>query len=228
MKTSLRTKILGFISAIAFVTGLCAPASATITPTITIYENQVVGGSPGAPRRVVGTIQFSAADTYVTGGLVLTPQLLGLSSSIQFINLSSPSGAYDAVVAPIAGTGNQTLKLVTPGIFGASNVAATATTATVTIPVTSPTGSLSANSQIYCALDDAATAGGGTGTWAVTDAVSSCKFASATTFTITVIAAAPTNNGNFIYAIFGQGIGTEMAAGTNVASILIPFIAYGN
>lgn len=190
-------------------------AQAAFAPTVTVTST--VFGSPGAPRIVQGYVTLSASDTYVTGGFSIVPAQIGLATITAFLP-QLPSVGNISPIATLA-SNVATVKLQQP-ISGASNIAATATTATVTVA-----GGLSANTPILCQLDDAATGGGGTGTWAVTNAVSSCKYASATTFTITSIAAAPTNGGNFTYSI--PTVMAELASSTSVASLQIPFVAAG-
>lgn len=214
-------KLAAFVAALTLAIGASVnPAFAAFSPTYTFTTAAPVGGSPGGAKLVTGTITFGASDTYVTGGLTIAPSNLGLNA-INFIVVSQVNGQYS--VTPSYSAGAATVKF-NQAISGASNIAATATTATVTVPAGTP--ALTANTPIFCQLNDAATAGGGTGTWAVTNAVSSCKFASTTTFTITSIAAAPTNGGNFVY-YFPNNF-AELTAGTTLASVVVPFTAYGN
>jgi hypothetical protein len=130
-------------------------------------------------------------------------------------------------VSTPSGTGNvsRTIQITAPP-SGSSNVAATATTATVTVPTlfsTSP--AFLTGAQIYCQLDDNA-AGGGSGTWTTTYAVSSCKWASATTFTVTTTGAAPTGGGNFIWYL--PSVITEFPVGSAMGTFSTTFTATGN
>jgi hypothetical protein len=213
-------RILSAIAAVALaVCGLVAPASATINPVISI--GFVGSGVPGQGRLVSGTIVFGASDTYVAGGFTVTPANLGCAVAVTSINYNSPAPAWD-VVASFA-TGIVTLKFATT-MGGASNMTSAATTKTVTVPTgLTANDVLVANTPIYVTLDDAATAGGGSGTWAVTNAVSTVKFVSGSTFTLTTIAAAPASNGNFVWNI--PTLNMEMAAATPIASFVMPFTA---
>jgi hypothetical protein len=213
-------RILSAIAAV--ILALCselAPALATINPVYNIAYNGP--GQPGVGKVVSGTVTFGSADTYTTGGFIILPSQLGCSVAVTSVNYNSPLSSFDVAESIVAGSA--TIKFVVP-MNGTSNVTAAATTKTVTIPTGFTANDvLTVNSAIYVQLDDAATGGGGTGTWAVTDAVASVKYASASTFTLTVIAAAPTNNGNFVWQI--PGINMELASGTAIASLVMPFTA---
>jgi hypothetical protein len=202
--------------------GSIAPASATINPTVTLLTSSPLAwGVPGIGRIVFGTITFGASDTYVAGGFNVTLAQLGGQVAVFNWVSNSPTPAADYVSTTT--NAGVTIKLGTQ-MQGTSNVTATQTTKSVTIPTgLSANDVLSANTPIFAALDDAATGGGGTGTWAVTDAVASTKETSTSAFTLTVIAAAPTNGGNFTYFI--PTLAMEMAAGTPIASYTINFSA---
>lgn len=218
--------------AAVLLTGLfCAAfpteAPAALNPTIQIISNTIYG-NPGSPtsRTIIGTITLGASDTYVTGGFAITPSQFGFPNAIALLEITGPStpiasaGQYQAISTLTPSTGGTTITLQQP-TQGTSNVTATQTTKSV-----SGLAGLSANTIILCQLDDAATGGGGTGTWAVTNAVSSCKETSATAFTLTSIAAAPTSGGNFTYFI--PGVFAEIASATAVNSVVIPFQAWGS
>ena len=209
--------------AVALTVGFVAPASAALNPVVTITGGSIFGPPGGVARIVTGTITFGAADTYTTGGITITPQQLGYYNQISQIVVSQINGQY-AVAPTYTSAGNATLKFNAP-ISGASNVTAAGTTAVVTIPAALATTPLGINSQIMCQLDDAATGGGGSGTWAVTTAVSSCKYTSATSFTLTATAAAPAGNGNFTYVLPINF--SEAVTGSFVGPITVPFTAYG-
>ncbi len=194
-----------------------APAQAALVPSVSITVGVPVGGSPGANRTIHGFITLSPTDTYVTGGLTLIPQQMGFSNQIAYMQLGSPSGAYE--VYGTAAGGVATIRFLAP-LSGTSNVSSGATTKVVT-----PGAALTANTPILCSLNDGATGGGGTGTWPVTDAVSTCDYTSATTFTLTVISAAPTGGGNFVWTL--PNVSGEIPAGSAVGSIVIPFVANG-
>lgn len=212
--------LCGLVAAIAIALG-ATPAQATINPTYTIAYGSPASGSPGQGRLVIGTITLGASDTYVAGGFTITPAQLGCAVQVSSIIINSPGAAYETQVTFTAG--NAVVKFSTQ-MNGASNVTATQTTKTVTIPTGLTTNDvLGINTGVFVVLDDAATGGGGTGTWAVTDAVASVKEASSATFTLTVIAAAPTSGGNFVWFI--PSLNMELAAGTSIASLALPFTA---
>jgi hypothetical protein len=194
-----------------------APAAATINPTYTTLGSFY--GSPAIGRVVQGIVVLGSADTYVTGGWTISPAQLGFQNSItqiSFGTLSQPLGATATESAGVA-----TVKLYQQGgTYGVSSVTATNTSATVT-----GLAGLTANTPIFCELNDAATGGGGSGTWTSTYAVSSCKYASATTFTVITTGAAPSGGGNFNY--FLPTIPSEALSGLALASLAIPYIAYG-
>ena len=194
-----------------------APASAALNPTYTTFGT--IFGPPNVGRIVQGVITLGAADTYTTGGFTINPASLGYSIGITNITFGNAIQPFDPVATYSGGVA--TVKLYNQGgVSGASNVAATATTATVT-----GLSGLTINMPILCQLDDAATGGGGSGTWIVTVAVASCKYASATSFTITTTAGAPTNNGNFTYLI--PSLQAEVTSGIAVPSLVMAFVAVG-
>lgn len=220
-------KVLSFIFALALLGSFAAPANAALNPVVTITAVQNFG-SPGSniARSVIGYITLGASDTYVVGGFTLTPQALGFVNTATVFELTGGSSLpqFTPIGSISTTTGIETI-LLEQLIQGAFQVVAAATTATIT-PGRGTQPLFGVNDICLASLDDAATAGGGSGTWAVTDAVASCKRASNTTFTLTVIAAAPTNNGNFTY--FFPGLIAEIPTATSVASITIPFQAWGN
>lgn len=217
MTARLRRLIRAALAALLFGS-LVAPAAAALNPVLTYVA---LPGSPGVGRLVFGTITLGASDTYAAGGITVTPQMLGGQVAIQSMVTDTPSQAFESN-ATVQSNGSANI-LFTQALNGASQVLATATTAVVTVPNTTGANVLTANTHIECTLNNAATAGGGTGTWAVTNAVSTCQFTSATTFTITVIAAAPTNGGNFTWYI--PALTGQMNTGFNVAGVAIPFVA---
>lgn len=202
--------------------GSIAPASATINPTISLLTSSPLAwGVPGVGRIVFGTITFGSADTYVAGGFTIS--LAQLAAQVQVLNFNgvSPTPAAE-LVSIVTGTGI-TIKLGTQ-MQGTSNMTAAGTTKAVTIPTgLTANDVLTVNTPIFAALDNQATAGGGTGTWATTVAVNNVGYTSASSFTLTTTAAAPTNNGNFTF--FMPTLSMEMAAGTPIAGDQIFFSA---
>lgn len=214
-------KGLAFVAILASC-GL-TPAFAANTPTIVVASLSPLQGGPGGytGRTAWGTITMGAADTYVTGGFTLTASQFGFSNGFIAFSLVpvTPSNTITPVWS-LATAGSVGITFQQP-LQGVSNMTATATTKTVTVG-----GGLNLNSNCIVTLDDAATGGGGTGTWAVTNAVSTVKFASASSFTVTSIAAAPTNGGNFTWICPGT-IQELPSASTLQQSQVFQFIAVG-
>ena len=178
-----------------------------------------IAGAPGVSRIASGIITMGSADTYVTGGFTLTPAQLGLNELISNLIFGEINAQYIASGA-LSGV-NQIVKL-NASLQGTSQVLSAATTATVTLAA----GTIGINTPIFGSLDDSATGGGGSGTWAVTTAIASIKRASATTFTITTTAGGPASGGNFTWQV--PSVFAEAAsADAGIASVIIPFIALG-
>ena len=216
------TRFLSAVAAIALsLAALCAPAAASINPTYTLFYQG--SGLPGQGSIVTGIITLGASDTYTTGGFNVTPAALGFSVDVSSLVANSPQASLELNISTPVNSANATVKFVV-AMSGASNMTAAATTKSVTIPTGFTANDvLTANTQIIAVLDDAAIAGGGTGTWAVTDTVASVKETSTSAFTVTAIAAAPTNNGNFVWEI--PALNMEMPAATPIAGLVIPFHA---
>lgn len=213
------SNIAGALVAVALILTSFAPANAAINPTIT--ATFVGSGVPGQGHLVAGTITFGASDTYVAGGFTVSPSVFGCSVAITSFLINSPGAAYETNIALASGVA--TVKFSTQ-MNGASNMTAAGTTKIVTIPTGLTVNDiLTVNSQILVTLDNQATAGGGTGTWATTVAVNNVGETSTSTFTLTTTAAAPTNNGNFVWFI--PSLNMEVAAATPIASQTIPFTA---
>lgn len=209
--------------AVAF-TGTIAPASATLNPVITLVTSSPLafGASPGVGRIVFGIITFGIADTYVAGGITITPAQVAGQVLIANMVTDAPSPAFETSVTNNV-SGTVTFKLAQQ-MQGASNVTAAGTTKVVTIPTgLTANDVLTINTPIFCQLDNTATGGGGAGTWATTAAVNSCQETSTSSFTLTSTAAAPASNGNFTWFI--PTLSTELPAGFPVAGISIPFTA---
>ena len=197
-------------------------ANATINPVISLARS-VAFGDPVAGRTFIGTITFGSSDTYTAGGFTITPQQFGFANQITALTLMQ---VYPNYTFTQTASGVNRVVQITQPVTGVANVAATATTATITLPAlfsTSP--SFGSGAQVWCQLDDNAN-GGGSGTWSTTAGVSTCKWASATTFTLTTTAAAPTGGGNFEYVL--PYVFQEIAAGTAINTFTTVFVATGN
>jgi hypothetical protein len=235
------------VLAFALLAVMPVASRAAVTPTVSTFGTYFQ--SPSGQKMVTGYITLGAADTYLTGGFTLSPGLFSFNQAITSLSFGTTSQPYNAVATYALGLA--TVKLYAVGstsgsitstrptatiVSGASQILATATTAVV-----SGLAGLTINTPIFCQLNDAATGGGGSGTWTVTYAVSTCVYTSASSFTITSTGAAPTGGGNFVYwigvppTISIPTISTptltvsaaELSNATSVANLVIPFVAIG-